>query len=52
MQTSVRETGYFWLMVYFCVLSIFGIVFNLMLYFDDLKNRNGVLNAIDSNAVK
>ena len=46
-----REQGYFNLMVYFSMLSFCGIIFNLCLYLDDINNRNGVLNAIDSNAV-
>ena len=46
-----REQGYFNLMVYFSMLSFCGIIFNLCLYLDDINNRNGTLNAIDSKAV-
>ena len=46
-----REQGYFKLMVYFSMLATCGIIFNVLLYLDDIKNRNGVLNAIDVNAV-
>lgn len=41
------SVGWFWLMMYFCALASLGICFNSWLYFDDLKNRGGVLNAAD-----
>jgi len=28
-----------------------GITFNVMLYFDDLQNRDGVLNKVDKNEI-
>jgi len=34
-------------MMYFSALACCGIVFNVWLYIDDLKNRNGILDAID-----
>ena len=43
-----KEDGYFWYLMYFCFLSIIGFCINVWLYFDDLKNRGGVLDKIDN----
>ena len=43
-----KQQGYFWLMMYFSMLSCCGIVFNVWLYFDDIRNRGGILDAIDN----
>ena len=43
-----REQGYFWLMMYFSFLACCGIVINLWLYVDDLKNHGGILDAVDN----
>lgn len=42
-----KEQGYFWLMMYFSLLAIIGIFVNVWLYIDDIKNRKGILNAVD-----
>ena len=34
-------------MLYFVFLSAIGIVFNVWLYIDDLKNRGGILDKVD-----
>jgi len=34
-------------MMYFCALACMGIIFNVCLYFDDLKNRDGILDRVD-----
>ena len=34
-------------MMYFSILAIIGIIFNVWLYIDDKTNRNGILDAID-----
>lgn len=34
-------------MMYFSGLACCGIVFNVWLYIDDLKNRNGILDSVD-----
>ena len=34
-------------MIYFCILAASGIIFNVWLYFDDIRNRGGILDAID-----
>ena len=43
-----KEQGYFWLMMYFALLGCIGIVLNVWLYIDDIKNRKGILDAIDT----
>ena len=35
-------------MVYFCFLSIIGFFINIWLYIDDIKNRGGVLDKVDT----
>jgi len=40
--------GYFRLMTYLGGLACVGILINFWLYYDDLYNRNGILNAIDA----
>ena len=35
-------------MVYFCALAIIGFLINIWLYIDDIKNRGGVLDKVDS----
>ena len=47
MLKTKRDGGYFWYFVYFEVLAVIGILLNLLLYFDDLKNRGGILNRVD-----
>jgi len=42
-----KDGGYFWYLIYFIVLALIGICLNLWLYFDDLKNRGGILNKVD-----
>lgn len=42
-----KEDGYFYLMVYFAGLACCGIFFNVWLYIDDLKNRDGILDKVD-----
>ena len=34
-------------MMFFALLAIIGICFNVWLYIDDLKNRKGILDAVD-----
>lgn len=34
-------------MMYFSALACCGIFFNVWLYYDDLKNRGGILDAVD-----
>ena len=46
-QHTKKQDGYFWLMIYFSALSCIGIVFNVWLYIDDLRNRGGILDAVD-----
>lgn len=46
-ENTPKQGGYFWLMMYFCFLSAIGIVFNVWLYIDDLKNRGGILDRVD-----
>lgn len=43
-----KQDGYFWLMMYFSVLACCGIFFNVWLYFDDIRNRGGILDAVDN----
>ena len=45
-----KQDGYFWLMMYFSVLACIGIFFNVWLYFDDIRNRGGILDAIDDGS--
>jgi len=45
--STQKEGGYFWTMVYFCVLSCIGFLINMWIYFDDLKYRGGVLDKVD-----
>ena len=47
LKTS-KQGGYFWLMMYYSALAIIGIVLNVTLYFDDLRNRGGILDAVDN----
>ena len=47
MLKTKRDGGYFWYFAYFEVLAVIGILLNLLLYFDDLKNRGGILNKVD-----
>ena len=47
MLSTKKDGGYFWYFVYFELLAIIGICFNLLLYFDDIKNRGGILNKVD-----
>ena len=47
LDNTKKEDGYFWLMVYFAFLACCGIVFNVWLYIDDLKNRDGILDKVD-----
>jgi len=35
-------------MMYFSVLACIGIGFNVWLYIDDIKNRNGILDKVDT----
>lgn len=42
-----KDDGYFWYLVYFELLGGIGLCLNLVLYFDDIKNRGGVLNRVD-----
>ena len=37
-------------MMYFSLLCCFGIFFNVWLYFDDIRNRGGILDAIDDGS--
>lgn len=46
MQTDKKQ-GYFWTMVYYMTLSAIGCVINIWLYFDDLNNRDAVLDKVD-----
>ena len=48
LKTSKRD-GYFWYLMYFCILAMIGIMLNVWLYIDDLKNRNGVLDKVDTS---
>ena len=34
-------------MVYYSILAVIGIFFNVWLYVDDIRNRGGILDAID-----
>lgn len=43
-----KEDGYFALMMYFSGLACVGIVFNVWLYIDDLRNRGGILDKVDN----
>ena len=36
------------MMMYYSGIACCGIVFNVWLYFDDLKNRGGILDAVDT----
>ena len=47
LKTS-KQDGYFWLMMYYSGLACVGIVFNVWLYIDDLRNRGGILDAVDT----
>ena len=42
-----KQDGYFWLMMYFSFLACIGIVMNVWLYIDDIKNRDGILDRVD-----
>lgn len=42
-----KDGGYFWYFVYFDGLAVIGIVLNLWLYFDDIKNRGSILDKVD-----
>ena len=42
-----RQGGYVSLMLYFTLLTVIGLGFNLWLYHDDLRNRRGILDAVD-----
>ena len=42
-----RQGGYVSLMLYFSLLTVVGLGFNLWLYYDDLRNRKGILDAVD-----
>ena len=44
---TTKQQGYFWLMMYFSMLAIVGIILNVWLYMDDIKNRGGVLDKVD-----
>ena len=46
--TTERQGGYFWYMIYFCVLCVIGFFVNVWLYIDDIKNRGGVLDKVDT----
>ena len=35
-------------MIYFSLLSCCGIVFNVWLYIDDIRNRGGILDKVDN----
>ena len=37
-------------MMYFSLLACIGIFFNVWLYFDDIRNRGGILDAIDDGS--
>lgn len=43
-----KEDGYFWYLVYFCILSIIGFFINIWLYIDDIRNRGGILDKVDT----
>lgn len=47
LERTTKEQGYFWLMMYFVALAAIGIVFNVWLYIDDLRNRGGILDKVD-----
>ena len=47
LKTS-KQDGYFWLMMYYSLLAVIGIIFNCWLYFDDLRNRGGILDKVDT----
>lgn len=47
LKTS-KQDGYFWLMMYYSLLGVIGIFFNCWLYFDDLRNRGGILDKVDT----
>ena len=47
MLSTKKDGGYFWYFIYFELLAIIGICFNLLLYVDDIKNRGGILNRVD-----
>ena len=47
LEHTEKDDGYFWYLVYFEVLGGIGLCLNLLLYFDDIKNRGGVLNRVD-----
>lgn len=47
LEHTDRDDGYFWYLIYFIFLGCIGLCLNLVLYFDDLKNRGGVLNRVD-----
>ena len=38
--------------MYFCVLCVIGFGINVWLYFDDIKNRGGVLHKVDTGEEK
>ena len=42
-----RGGGYFWYLMYFCVLAAIGVCLNVWLYIDDIKNRGGLLDKVD-----
>ena len=43
-----KDGGYFWLMIYFCALSLIGLCINIWLYVDDIKYRGGILDKVDN----
>lgn len=47
LDKTSKEDGYFWLMIYFCFLAVIGIILNVWLYLDDLRNRDGILDRVD-----
>lgn len=47
LANTKKDDGYFFYLLYFEILGAIGLCLNLLLYFDDIKNRGGVLNSVD-----
>lgn len=47
LEHTTKDDGYFWYICYFELLGTIGIILNIILYVDDIKNRGGVLNRVD-----
>jgi hypothetical protein len=49
-KTASKDFGYFWASFFWMITCAFGLILNVWLYFEDIRNNKGVLNKVHVGA--